>query len=57
MMFSARFLAELTSSAGSVSSDAVPLIGDVRTSSPVRRRNSSGDMLAIAPSGLETYAA
>ncbi len=54
MMFSARFLAELTSSAGSVSSGAVPLIGDVSTSSPVRRRNSSGDKLTSAPSGLET---
>jgi len=55
--FSARFLADAVSSSGSVSSGAVPLIGEVRTSSPVRRRKSSGEKLAIAPSGAATKAA
>ncbi len=55
--FSARFFADAVSSSGSESSGAVPLIGDVSTSSPVRRRNSSGEKLATAPSGASTNAA
>ena len=36
--FSARFLAEACSSRGSESAGAVPLIGEVSTARPVRRR-------------------
>jgi hypothetical protein len=62
--FSARSLTERSSIARSrraASSPAgrgrVPLIGCESTLGPVRRRNSSGDKLATAPSGVRMKAA
>jgi hypothetical protein len=59
MVFSARSLPDAASSSPAACGPtaAVPLIGEVSTSSPVRRRNSSGDRLTTAPSGLSTKAA
>lgn len=61
MTFSARSLAEATSAPtvaasprASRPSGAVPLMGEVSTSWPVRRRNSSGEKDRTAPSGLST---
>ena len=52
--FSARFFAEASNSAGSALNGAVPLIGEVNTSSPIRRKNSSGEKLTSSPCGEET---
>ena len=60
MTFSAASFAECrNASAPAVSSSGrgqVPLIGEVSTSRPRRRRNSSGLRLATAPSAASTYA-
>jgi hypothetical protein len=62
--FSAWSLAERSSAsrcrraaASSPGRSAVPLIGRDSTLVPVRRRNSSGDKLATAPSGSRRNAA
>jgi hypothetical protein len=64
MTFSARSFAAPASSARCASAPSasagrgrVPLIGAVRTVSPVRATNSSGDRLATAPHGPASHAA
>ena len=54
MMFSATSLAEARSADGRASSGSVPLIGLDVTTSPRRRRNSSGDSDATAPQSPAT---
>lgn len=51
MMFSATSLTESRSSAGSACNGSVPLMGLEVTSSPRRRRNTSGESEASAPHG------